>query len=221
MYPVMTGDLFLKLGDFEGAKRQAQTVLRSIEAAGVKRIIADCMNTLLALRVFYPLLGAKVPEGIQVDSLAGVLAEKARGQINPSPLEGKSKVYIHDSRGACYLAEEMSTDEAYKPELDRNELVLGKGAVYEDVRKIVDELGGQRVFGVWSRALSKTAGTDDGLWLTYPDIAKKLAVSKLDYVANLGAEVIITEDLLSAVYLKNVRDEIDRSIPIVWLPELF
>ena len=220
-YAVMTGLLAFKLGDFDGARRQAEGVVRALETAGVKRIITDGANGLLALRKIYPLLGVPVPEGIQIEYLAEVLAAKAAGNVTLKAVSGKTKVYIHDSRAACHLADEMSSDEAYKPELDGNELLLGKGEIYESVRNIADAAGLNRVFGVWSRALSKSSGADDGLWITYPEIAKKLASSKLDYVLSLGAEIIVTEDLLSAEILKKAREEKSIPMPILWLPELF
>jgi hypothetical protein len=221
VYAEMTGSLSFVLGDVDSAKRQAEAVIRMIAAGGVKRIITDGVQGLFSLRVIYPLLGVQLPKGIQINSLAEVLAEKAKGNVSADAAAGKTKVYVHDSRAACLLADEMSSDEALKPELDGNESLLGKGEIYEATRRIVDEAGLTRVFGVWSRALSKSCGTDDGLWITYPEIAKKLALSKLDYVAGLGAEVIITDDLLNAEYLKKTREEKQITMPIIWLPELF
>lgn len=221
VYAAMPGSLSFVLGDMEAAKRQAEAVSRMLGSSGAKHLITDGTQGLFAFRFVYPLLGVPLPPGLRISSLAEVLSEKAKGKVSAKAVRGKSKIYVHDSRFACLLADEMSSDEAYKPELDGNEDLLGKGAVYETPRAIVDEAGLTRVFGVWSRALSKTSGTDNGLWLTYPEIAKKLAISKLDYVESLGAEAVVTDDLLSAEYLKKAQSDKKSEMPIVWLPELF
>ena len=221
VYATNAGYITFKLGDFDGAKRQAESVARSLKEAGVKRVITDGANGLLALSVIFPLLGVPLPGSIRIEALAEVLAEKAAGNVSFKSDSGISKVYIHDSRAACHLADEMSTDEAYKPELEGNEALLGRGKIFESVRKIADEAGLTRVFGVWSRALSKSSGADDALWITYPELARKLAISKLDYIISLGAEAVVTDDLLSAEFLKKACREKGSTLPVIWVPELF
>ena len=77
----------------------------------------------------------------------------------------------------------------------------------------------ERIFSVWSRTFCKSCGADDGLWLTYPELAADLAEQRLRDAENLGAEMIVTDSLLCAEHLKSVR--LADSVGIRWLPELF
>jgi len=98
------------------------------------------------------------------------------------------------------------------------ESAFGEGAVYEAPRHLLDALGVQRVFGTWTRALAKTSGADDGLWLTYPDLAAGLAVQRLDYAESLGATILVTDSPLAAAYLS--KHASGRKIEVRLLAEL-
>ncbi len=100
-----------------------------------------------------------------------------------------------------------------------DEAAFGVGAVYEAPRHLLESLGVTRVFGTWTRSLSRTSGADDGLWMTYPHFAAGLAQQRLDYAEELGAEMVITDSPLAASFLSQHVG--DRNIKVRLLSELF
>ncbi len=99
-----------------------------------------------------------------------------------------------------------------------NEDEFGLGPVYAAPRRLLDVLGAQRVFGTWTRSLAKTSGADDGLWLTYPNLAEGLAAQRLDYAERLGAEMLVTDSPLAASFLAKHLGK--RKIGVKLLAEL-
>jgi len=216
-----TGALPYALGDIETARGQAAGIAKVLEQAGVKRVVADGPRTMYALKVMYPLLGVSLPEKLVVTSLAGPVEQALDKKKLASVLKSDQKVFFHDSRSACFLAEELASDEAIQPVLCDSEEHSGSGEVYDLPRRILKNLGVQRVSSVWSRSLSKSAGTDDGLWLTYPDIAAGLARMRLEHVQSLGADVVVTDSVLDAVHLRKIQAGSAEDLQVYWLAELF
>jgi len=210
---VPTGALAYALGAREIAHAQAKAVLAGIAASGARRVIADGPETAWALLKIYPDLGLDLPEGVQVRLLSQVLAESS-----PAHPVGLGLVCVHDSRPACLIADQMSSHLAVMPGYFEDEAEFGVGGVYEAPRQIVERLGGRRVFGTWTRALAKSCGADDGLWLTYPDLARGLAGQRLEYARQLQAGAIITDSPLCAAWLGQSPDR--ANIAVRWLPEL-
>ena len=220
-FVVPTGALAYALGDIETAREQAAEIAKGLEQAGVKRVVADGPQTMYALKILYPLLGVSLPDKLVVTSLAG-LVEQALGKKKlASVLKSDQKVFFHDSRSACFLAEELASDEAIQPALCDSEEHSGSGEIYELPRRILENLGVQRVSSVWSRSLSKSAGTDDGLWLTYPDLAAGLARMRLEHIQSLDADVVVTDSVLDAVHLRQTQVGSAEDLQVYWLPELF
>jgi hypothetical protein len=129
-------------------------------------------------------------------------------QLTP-PEHDLGKVLVHDSRPAYLLADGQPSYIVILPgsgalSLSKGiegESAFGEGVIYEAPRHLLDALGAQRVFGTWTRALAKTSGADDGLWLTYPDLAAGLAAQRLDYAERLGVTMLVTDSPLAAAYL--------------------
>ena len=215
-----TGALAYALGDVESAEEQAQRVLEAMQKARVKRVVADGPQTLFALKVLYPLLGVLLPEKLQVLSLAEAVEPFLAQNKLATELKGDRAVFFHDSRSACFLAEQMATDEVIQPALFDSEEYSGYGEVYARPRRILDVLGVRRVSSVWSKSLSRSTGTDDGLWLTYPELADGLGRMRLDHVRSLGAEVIVTDSVLDAVHLRRLHGD-GGELKIFWFPESF
>jgi Fe-S oxidoreductase len=76
----------------------------------------------------------------------------------------------------------------------------------------------ERVYTVWARSLCRSCGADDGLALTYPHLAEKLALRRLQEAGELGAEMIVTDSPLCAQHLRETRSSTD--VEIRWLAEL-
>jgi Fe-S oxidoreductase len=216
-----TGALAYALGDIETAREQATEVAKALEQAGVKRVVADGPQTMYAIKVLYPLLGVSLPDKLVVVSLAA-LVEPALGKTKiASKLNSDQKVFFHDSRSACFLAEELASDEVIQPAFCDREEHSGSGEVYELPRRIIENLGLRRVSSVWSRSLSKSTGADDGLWLTYPVLAAGLAKMRLEHIQSLGADAVVTGSVLDAVHLRKIQMEGSKDLQVYWLPELF
>ena len=214
-----SGSLAYALGDIQTAEEQARRATEALQKAGVKRVVADGSQTLFALKVLYPLLGIPLPDRFEVVDLAELVEPIAAQNKLEAELNGDQAVFFHDSRSACFLAEELATDEVIQPARFDSEEYSGYGEVYARPRRILDALGVRRVSSVWSKSLSRSTGTDDGLWLTYPELASGLAEMRLDHIRSLGAEVIVTESVLDAVHLRRIQAS--GELRILWFPEVF
>jgi hypothetical protein len=210
---VSSGALAYALGAWQVAKKQAQKVVDGLSHSGAKTVIADGPETAWALTKVYPDLGVDLPEGVSVKLLSEVLAE------NATPIEQDlGKVFVHDSRPAYLIAAEEPLHTAILPGYTADETAFGRGQVYEAPRALVDALGANRVWGSWTRALARSSGADDGLWLTHPDLAAGLAQQRLDQAESLGAKTIVTDSPLAAAILK--KQAAGRQIEVKLLAEI-
>ena len=207
-----TGALAYTLGARDVAKAQVEKVAAGIRTGGARTVIADGAETAWALTKVYPALGVALPAGVAVRLLSETLAE-----LTP-PKADLGKVFVHDSRPAYLIATEEPSYTAILPGYTENESAFGGGAVYEAPRRLLDRLGAQRVHGAWTRALARSSGADDGLWLTHPDLAAGLANQRLDYAEYLGAGTLVTESPLAAAYLK--KQASGRELGVRLLAEL-
>jgi Fe-S oxidoreductase len=215
-----SGTLAYVLGDVDTAEEQARRVSEALQAAGVKRVVADGPQTLFALKVLYPLLGIALPEKLEVLGLADLVEPLVVKNKLSTVLSGGQAVFFHDSRIACFLAGELATDEVIQPALSGSEEHSGSGEVYAAPRSILDALGIRRVSSVWSKSLSRSTGADNGLWLTYPELASGLAQKRLEHIHSLGAEAIVTDSVLDAVHLRKVQGS-GGGPGVYWFPEAF
>ncbi|MCK5094946.1 MAG: (Fe-S)-binding protein, partial [Spirochaetes bacterium] len=216
---IESGAIAYSLGALELASKQALRVIDLVNKTGVEKIIVDGPRAMYAIKYIYPLLDISWPEHIAVTSISEELyGAVTSGKLKRAVTAG-SGIIFHDSRSACALADEPAGDQAIQPDFQGPETVLGRGEVYEAPRRLMDALGMERIFSVWSRSLCKSCGADDGLWLTYPELAADLAEQLLRDAENLGAEMIVTDSLLCAEHLKSVR--LADSVGVRWLPELF
>ena len=165
------------------------------------------------LQKVYPAFDLKLPEDLNIALLSETL--KGKSSLNKKRL---GKAFLHDSRSACMIADELPSHLAVLPGYPENEEVFGSGTVYDAPRQLLDSTGSERVSGTWVRALAKSCGSDDGLWLTYPDLASGLANQRLNYIAELEAESVVCDSPLCTSYLKIAAADLD--IPVYWLPEL-
>ncbi len=209
-----SGVLAYSLGALEAARAQAERVAALIAASGVQLVIADGPQTLWALCRIYPLLGVALPAQVTIQSLSAYLAES----VNPLPQFHGRKVFAHDSRSAALLADKLASPEAIQPGFRGEEAALGIGSSYDTPRQLIDAMGMERMYSVWSRALSRSSGADDGLLRTYPALAEKLAKQRLQHAKQTGADLLIADSPLDAAYLGRFAAEV--GIDVCWLPDL-
>jgi hypothetical protein len=192
----ISGALAYTLGARQVAKIQAEKIAVGLSQSGVKTIIADGPETAWALTKVYPALGVDLPQGVTVKLLSEVLAET----VTPAKRD-LGKVFVHDSRPAYLIAAEEPLHTVILPGYTDDETTFGSGPVYEAPRKLLDSLGAERVWGSWTRALARSSGADDGLWLTHPDLADGLAAQRLEHAESLGATTLVTDSPLAASLL--------------------
>jgi Fe-S oxidoreductase len=215
---VSSGALAYCLGDLETARVQARTVVDLILRTGAGVVVADGPQTLWALARIYPDLGVPLPDGVVVTSLSEILSDKVgNGAPMRSSYAGRH-AFFHDGRAGCLLAENAPAAEAIQPGYRGPEETLGKGRAFDAPRQLLDALGVQRLFSVWSRALCKSCGADDGLWLTYPALAEGLARQRLQEAKRLGAELVIADSPLCVAHLS--RFAAAEGMEVRWLPTL-
>jgi hypothetical protein len=188
-------------------------VVAGIQASGAGRVIADGPETAWALLKIYPALGLSVPQNVRIELLSEVLA----GQGSPKK-RSLGKAFFHDSRPACFLGTAMANALAVQPGYREDESAFGTGPVYEAPRRLLEKMGVEQVTGTWIRALSKTSGADDGLWLTYPNLADGLAAQRLEYAEYLGASVLVADSPLAASFL--AKHAAGRGPQVKFLAEL-
>jgi hypothetical protein len=215
---IMTGALAYALGAFDQARDQAATVAEMVRHSGATTVIADGPQTLWALRKIYPDLGVTLPESVTVVSLTETLVKAVTDGALRLPAYERTPVFLHDSRAATLLADELPIAEVIQPGYSGDESKLGGGAIFDAPRQLLDAMGMKRQYSVWSRALSRSSGADDGLFLTYPDLAAALAKARLAEAKRVGAGVLVAESLLDAIHLAKFADE--TGLTIKWLPAL-
>ncbi len=215
---VLNGALAYSLGARWRAREQATDAAEALRRSKARTVIADGPQTLWALRRLYPMMGVSLPDGLVVTSLAARLLEAMQaGRLTPAGHDGQ-RVFFHDSRSATLLADKMAQAEAIQPGYRGAEDQSGQGEIFQTPRLILDALGVQRLYSVWSRSLCKSCGADDGLWLTYPELAAGLAKRRLEETKRLGVTVLVTDSLLCARHLGRFAN--GEGVEVRWLPEM-
>lgn len=209
-----SGALAYSLGALDAAREQAARVAALIAASGARLVIADGSQTLWALCRIFPLLGVALPDHVIVKSLSEYLAESA----SALPQFPGRKAFAHDSRSAALLADRLARPEAIQPGFRGDEAALGTGSNYDAPRRLIDAMSMERTYSVWSRALSRSSGADDGLLRTYPSLAAGLANQRLQLAKQTGADLLVADSPLDAAHLSRFATE--AGIEVRWLPEL-
>ena len=205
------------LGNTKKALADANDLVKAIADSGVQTIVADGTETWYALTKLYPEIGVTLPQGVKVVNMAEFAF--ASKDVTKSDITGKD-VFVHDARASYFLREGEADEKVIMPDFFGPEELLGAGKVYETIREIVDKMGAVRKFSVWSRALAKSMGMDEALYLTYPDLAAKIAAVRLKHIAEIGAQYIVTDSLATVLFLENTKPEGSENIKPIWLPQL-
>ena len=213
-----SGALAYSLGALDLARSQAAEVARLVAESGARRVVADGPDTLWALRRLYPALESPLPDSVQVTSVTEALASALGESRLRLPNFGGQKVFFHDSRSAFQLGERSASAEAIQPGYRGPETISGDGEIYEAPRRLLAAMGMIPRYSVWCRAMSRSSGADDGLWRTYPALARSLAAARLAQAREIGAERLVTDSLLGARWLVQSWQAGDPTVS--WLPEL-
>lgn len=212
-----TGAAPLLLGARDAAGAQADALLAALAASGARRVLADGPETAWMLRVGLGVLGRTLPAGITVEPLAAALPDM------PAHRRAVGPVFVHDARAAYPLADMQPSARVVMPGFDRqpqaDEAECGDGEVYRAPRRAVARCGLATVWGTWTRALAKSSGADDGMWLAMPAVAAALARARLKWARCLGARTLVTDSALSAAWLQSHAAADD--VAVAWLPLLF
>ena len=213
------GVIDFALGDNARARTRVEALARVIAERRPQTIIADGSDTLFALSKLGPGLGVTLDGDASIVSLVD-LVTNAPALRSAATLAGQ-KVLCHDTRSATFLADKLAEDGAIQPGFTGPEEVLGRGAIYDRLRDLARAAGGDAVGGVWTRSLAKSAGTDDGLWLTYPRLAEAIGRERLAYAKRIGANAVITDSPLAAAHLRRLALAQSDAPAVHWIGELW
>jgi hypothetical protein len=216
VWAVPTGATAYALGAWDVARSLGEVVIQGIQASGARTVIADGPETAWALTKIFPDLDLLLPENVRVELLSDTLSRTVEPDI-----QELGKVFFHDGRPAFHISESLPNHLVILPGYKGDEAAFGDGVVYKTPRNLLDKLGADLVSGTWSRALSKSCGADDGLWLTHPELAMGLAAQRLDYARQLGATMLVSDSPLCASYLARSETVQEENITVRWLPEIF
>ena len=205
------------LGNTQKAVDEASALVKAIADSQAKTVIADGSETWFALTKLYPELGVKLPEGVKVVNMNDFAFDGK--DISKTAITGKN-VFVHDARASYFLRDENTDEKVIMPDFFGPEELLGTGRVFDAPREIVDKMGAKRLFSVWSRAMARAMGMDDALYLTYPELAVKIAAKRIKEIAGLNAEYIVTDSFATVMFLESAKPEGVETIKTVWLPEL-
>ncbi len=210
--PLLDGSFAYSLGAEKEARERTSIVAEAIRESGAHTVYCDGPRTQWALTELALILGVELPKDIVIKPFAEVMLKVAQ------PAASAGKVFFHDCRSAMGLARTLPTDAAILPDCTGPEEVLGTGEVYELPRRVLDALGMERTFSVWNRAMAKSCGADDGLDLTYPELAMELARERIRKVRETGAQKLVTGSPLCAAHMRDALFE-DKTY-VAWLAEL-
>lgn len=201
------------LGDRAKATEEARLLAEKIAATSVKILIAPGPESYYTFTVLYHELGIDL--NVKVVSATELLfADNCASNVS-----GK-KIFFHDARAAYYLGETKPDEKVIMPDFFGPEELLGEGAVYTLPRKALKDGGAELLFSVWSRAMANAMGNDEGLALTYPELAEKMAARRLRMIAATGAEMLVTDSLATIVYLESLDSGLYCGMEIKYLGDL-
>ena len=68
--------------------------------------------------------------------------------------------------------------------------------------------------------MSKTSGADDGLALTYPALARRLASYRFQQAQVTGAETVVADSLAAVTLWENLSADERKGLAFAWWPEI-
>lgn len=207
------GYLAYVLGGRQKAAAEAKAMAEAIAKTGAKTLVCPGPESYYTFTKLYEELGVKL--AVNVVTLTEVQF-KERGAAGVS---GK-KVFFHDARAAYNLGDTKPDEKVIMPDFFGPEEMLGEGTAYDAPRKALADGGAKLLFSVWSRAMANAMGNDEGVSVTYPKMAKKMADRRLRMIADLGTEILVTDSLATYLYLEHLPEEMKRGMAVKFLGDL-
>jgi hypothetical protein len=68
--------------------------------------------------------------------------------------------------------------------------------------------------------MANAMGNDEGVSLTYPALARKMAERRLRMIAQTGAEIVVTDSLATVVYLKALDKDLLCGLEVRYLGDM-
>jgi len=203
------------LGDDRKARDLAEGLTAAIARSGVSTVLTDGPETYYALTKLYARLGVHIPENLSVRMLSSFAAEASPSNVS-NKITGM-KAFYHDARACWWMADTKPDEKVIMPDFFGPEKLLGTGALYDEPRGLLKDLGVKLVFSVWTRALARSMGMDEGLYLVHPQLAEKLARRRLAEIGRCGSECLVTDSFAAVVFLSIIGSD---GMNVVWLPEI-
>ena len=200
------------LGGRAKAIKEAKEMAEAITKTGAKTLVAPGPESFYTFTKLYEELGVVLP--VKVVSLT-----ELRGNKPAQGVQGK-KVFFHDARAAYNLGDTKPDEKVIMPDFFGPEELLGEGAVYDLPRKALKDGGAQLLFSVWSRAMANAMGNDEGVSITYPKMAQKMAARRLRMISELGTEVLVTDSMATYLYLEQLPEELKHGMSVKFLGDL-
>lgn len=201
------------LGAKAKAIEEARAMAEAIHQTGAKRLIVTGPESYFTFSKMYKELGITL--NIRVIMISQMMFSDAAALSVQN-----RKVFVHDARAAYYFCEDKPDEKVIMPDFFGPEELLGTGEIYELPRKALRAGGAELMFSVWSRAMANAMGNDEGVSLTYPALAKKMAQRRLKMIAQTGAEIVVTDSMATFVYLKTLEEDILCGLDVKYLSEL-
>ncbi len=208
-----TGYVPYVLGSRDKAVAEARSFIDTLVGAGVTTLVAPGPESYYTFTKLYQGLGVDLP--VEVIPLTRLLFSGS----GVSGVEGK-KVFFHDARASYHLRDCDPDEIVIQPDFFGPERLLGDGEVYELPRKALEKGGADLVFSVWSRGLANAMGNDEGLSMIYPKLAETVTRRRLQQIADLGAELVVTDSLATVVYLDGLKGVLPEGLTYKYLGDL-
>lgn len=189
-----SGYLAYTLGLHELARELARATVDEVARAGCRTIVALAPEDAHALLNLYPLLGAPLPEGVQVAELSALLAD-----------------LLEQGR---FGLRQIDRDLAYHDPCQ----TLRLPGRWQAPRRLLAALAGRPAReGFWREGRAASCGASGGLPFTQPRLAGQLARRALDDLASSGATTIVTE---APGCLAHLRAHAAPGVEVIGLYEL-
>lgn len=191
------GSVMLRTGRAADVKKNAEKFVKTIENSGAKKILVTCAGCLKTLRDDYPKLGFELPEILHVTQ---ALQEIVQGKkLKVKPLGEGVKVTYHDP---CHLSR--------------------AAGVYDDPREIIKAIPGVKLVEMeTNRETAMCCGAGGGLRSYDTELSKKMAADRVKSAEDVEAEIIATACPFCENNLIAGAEQIDSSIRIVDVVDLF
>jgi Fe-S oxidoreductase len=188
-------------GDFDGFRAHARSVVRSLEASGVERVLVADAGCALALRRRYPDAGVDLPPGVNVEPLVAAVARWLSSRRAP-PERGAP--HSGERIRALSAADEDGSTGRDESVFWHDPCALGRGlGVYDAPRLVLARALGRPPGELPSaREHALCSGAGGLLPSTMPDVARAIARTRIEEAESAGADHVVTGCASSLIALR-------------------